>query len=227
VVSQVVGVFDDASAVRSADLIAATPAHARRLLGVPPGMATDLEIDLTTQDEAGVITERIGEILPGARVLDRELLERTYQLTFDARGGLIAALLLPALAALLLIAWERLTGLSVDEKREIGVLKAIGWGTRDVLVARAWESGCIAFFATIAGALIAYVYVFLLGAPGLYGAMLGWSALYPPLDLAPAFDASQLAALLALVIVPFVAISLVPAWRAAMIDPDRAMRGDA
>jgi ABC-type lipoprotein release transport system permease subunit len=227
VVSRVVGVFGDASAVRSADLIVATTAHARRLLAVPDAMATDLAIDLTTMDEAAVITERVGEALPGARVLDRRLLERTYQLTFDARGGLIAALLLPALAALLLISWERLTGLSESERREIGVLKAVGWGTRDVLAARAWESGCIAFFGALSGALGAYAYVFLLGAPGLYGAMLGWSSLYPPLDLAPALDASQLVALLALVVVPFVAISLVPAWRAAMIDPDRAMRGGA
>jgi hypothetical protein len=29
------------------------------------------------------------------------------------------------------------------------------------------------------------------------------------------------------VLAPFVAVSIVPAWRAAMLDPDRAMRGSA
>ena len=104
--SEVVGVFGEDAAIRTADLIVATPTHARRLLGMPEGSATDLAIDLTTQDEASVLTERIGALVPGARVLDARLLERTYELTFDTRGGLLALLFLPALAAFLLLRRE-------------------------------------------------------------------------------------------------------------------------
>lgn len=223
--SRVVGTFGDASAIRSADMIVATPAHARALLGVPDGMATDLAIELTTVDEAAVVTQRIVERLPGARVLDRRLLRRTYELTFDTRGGLLAAWLLPALAAFLLLAWERLTGLGAEERREIGVLKAIGWGTADVLAARMWSSLVISVFGTGLGLVVAYLHVFALGAPGLIDALLGWSAVHPKMDLAPALDPVQVFALLGAVVVPFVGVSVVPAWRAAMIDPDEAMRG--
>lgn len=223
--SDVVGTFGSESALRSADLIVTTPAHARTLLGVPAGMATDLAVDLTTMDEASVVTARIGERLDGARVLDARLLRRTYELTFDTRGGLLAALLVPALAAFLLIAWERLTGLGDAERREIGVLKAVGWGTADVLAARVWESAAIAATGGVLGLVGAYAYVFVLGAPGLSNALLGWSAIHPPMDLAPVIDAAQAFALLGAVVVPFVVLSVVPAWRAAMIDPDRAMRG--
>ncbi len=225
VFSRVVGTFGDASALRTADLVIATPDHARTLLGVPEGAATDLAIDLTTQDEAPVVQQRISERLDGARVLDRRLLRRTYELTFDTRGGLMAALLVPALAAFLLLAWERLTGLGAAERREIGILKAIGWGTGDVLAARMWESASIAFFGATLGLAGAYAYVFFAGAPGLADALLGWSAIHPPFRLAPALDVTQALALLGAVVVPFVAVSVVPAWRAAMIDPDRAMRG--
>jgi ABC-type lipoprotein release transport system permease subunit len=225
VFSRVVGTFGDASALRSADLIVAMPDHARVLLGVPAGMATDLAVDLTTQDEAGVVSEHIGERIEGARVLDRRLLRRTYELTFDARGGLLAALLVPALAAFLLLAWERLTGLGDAERREIGALKAIGWGTADVLSARTWESLAIATAGAVLGLASAYLYVFAFGAPGLADALLGWSALHPPFELAPAIDATQVFSLLAAVVVPFVAVSIVPAWRAAILDPDRALRG--
>ncbi len=223
--SDVVGTFGDASALRTADLIVATPEHARALLGVPEGMATDLAIDLSTRDEAGVVSEHVAERIDGARVLDARLLRRTYELTFDARGGLLAALLVPALAAFLLLAWERLTGLGDAERREIGVLKAVGWGTSDVLAARMWESLAIAITGAGTGLVLAYVYVFYAGAPGLVDALLGWSAIHPPFELAPALDATQAFSLLAAVVVPFVAVSVVPAWRAAMIDPDRAMRG--
>ena len=37
----------------------------------------------------------------------------------------------------------------------------------------------------------------------------------------------EVVVLLAGVVVPFVAISVVPAWRAAMLDPDEALRGIA
>ncbi|MCZ7682374.1 MAG: ABC transporter permease [Sandaracinaceae bacterium] len=84
--SDVVGTFGDASALRTADLVVATPEHARRLLGVPEGMATDLAIDLTTLDEAGVVSEHVAARVEGARVLDARLLRRTYELTFDTRG---------------------------------------------------------------------------------------------------------------------------------------------
>jgi len=200
-------------------------ADARTLLGVPEGMATDVAISLTTPDEAHALAGRIAEALPGARILERDLLRRTYELTFDARGGLVAAALLPCLAALLLLAWERLTGLGEAERREIGVLKAVGWETSDVLAARTWESGIVALSGTAAGLLLAYLYVFVAGAPGLASSLFGWSALYPPLALAPAIDAAELASILGGVVIPFVAVSLVPAWRAAMLDPDAAMRG--
>ncbi|MGF1468040.1 MAG: ABC transporter permease [Sandaracinaceae bacterium] len=223
--SDVVGAFDERSALRSADLIVATPEYARTLLGLPAGMATDLALDLTTPDEAPVVTRRIDERIPGARVLDRRLLRRTYELTFDARSGLTAALLVPALAAFLLLAWERLTGLGAAERREIGVLKAVGWGTGDVLLARLYESAALALGGTAGGLVVAYLYVFLLGAPGLTDALLGWSNLYAEVRLTPAVSGSQLATLIAAVGVPYLAVSLVPAWRAAVLDPDRALRG--
>jgi ABC-type lipoprotein release transport system permease subunit len=173
------------------------------------------------------VASRIAELMPGARVLDRELMRRSYELTFDTRGGLLSALLLPALAAFLLLAWDRLSGLSAAERREVGVLKSIGWSTTDVLAARLWESTSIAALGAVLGLGIAYVYVFVFDAPGLVDALLGWSALYPTLELAPTLDLVQLLTIVGAIVVPFAALSVVPAWRAAIIDPDRALRGDS
>ena len=221
----VVGVFHDASALRTADVLVTSDADARALLGVGDGLATDLAVTLTTPDEARVATEKIARLVAGARIVDKQLLRRSYALTLDGRGGLLAAMLLPALAALLLLAWDRLTGLSEAERREIGVLKAIGWEVSDVLSARIWESLVVALTGASIGVLGAYAYVFLAEAPGLAGALYGWSALYPPLRLTPQVDAAQTLALVVGVALPFVAVGLVPAWRAATLDPDTALRG--
>ena len=130
-------------------------------------------------------------------------------------------------SALLLLAWDRLTGLSAAERREIGILKTIGWETRDVLTARMWESGLVAAAGAALGLIGAYAHVFWFDAAGLSGVIFGWSALYPTLALVPSVGLGQVGAVAGLVIVPFVAISVVPAWRAATLDPDQALRAAA
>jgi hypothetical protein len=199
--------------------------EARLLLGIPEDRVTDLAIDVFPPEEVPVIAEELGQRLPTARVVAQGDLARLYELTFDARGGVLGALLLPALAALLLLAWERLSGLSLEERREIGVLKAVGWATEDVLAVRMIEAGLVAVFGTALGLLAAYVHVYLFDAALLSRVMFGWSSLRTPLVLAPATDVATLAALVAVVVVPFTAVSAFPAWRAATIDPDQALRG--
>ncbi len=224
---RVVGVFRAESALRTADVILALEPLARTLLGMPEGQYTDLAVELRVADEASVVANRAAELFPGARVLQRSLIERTHALTFDARGGMLSVLLLPALAALLLLAWDRLTGLGEVERREIGILKAVGWQTTEVLTVRLYEQLVVAVTGAALGVAAAYVYVFALGAPGMAGALFGWSALYPELRLTPSVDASAPLSVLAAVVLPYVAVGLVPALRAALMDPLDAQRGRA
>ncbi|MBK7150823.1 MAG: ABC transporter permease [Sandaracinaceae bacterium] len=224
---RVVGVFRAESALRTADVILALEPLARTLLGMPEGQYTDLAVELRVADEASVVANRAAELFPGARVLQRSLIERTHALTFDARGGMLSVLLLPALAALLLLAWDRLTGLGEVERREIGILKAVGWQTTEVLTVRLYEQLVVALTGAALGVAAAYVYVFALGAPGMAGALFGWSALYPELKLTPSVDASAPLSVLAAVVLPYVAVGLVPALRAALMDPLDAQRGRA
>lgn len=224
---QVVGLFRSSVALWSADVILMSAADARGVLQVPEGYATDLAVSLSTPDEAAVAARRIAEIVPGARILDRQLMDRTYDLTFGTRGGILSAMLLPALVAFLVLAWDRLTGIGPGERREIGVLRAVGWKTGDVLAARLWENALTAAYGTGFGLLAAYVYVFHAQAPGLWQVLLGWSSLRPALQLAPGVTLGQILALGSLVVVPFVAVSLVPAWQATTRDPHGLIRGTA
>ncbi len=221
---RVVGVFRASTAVRTADLALVTEDDARSLLAMPAGQVTDLAVTLSTPEESGPVAREIREALPGARVLERSLVMRTYALTLGARSGLVYAMLFPAIAALLLLAWDRLTGLGEDERREIAVLKLLGWSTRDVLVSRMLESGLVALLGTLLGFVLAYVFVFPLGAPLLRDALFGWSRLVPELALTPAVGAFDLFALLGSIVVPFVAVSVVPAFFAAMRDPVEGWR---
>lgn len=224
---RVVGVFRASTAVRTADLALVPTDDARSLLGIPSGMATDVAVRLSTPDESAPVAREIRTLLPSARVLERSLVMRTYALTFGSRSGLVYAMLLPAIAALLLLAWDRLTGLGEDERREIAVLKLIGWSTSDVLAARMAESGLVAGVGAILGFVLAYANVFVLDAPLLRDALFGWSRLVPELSLTPTVDTFDLLSMLGSVVVPFVLVSVVPAFLAAMRDPIEGIRASA
>jgi len=222
---KVVGTFASSVDLWAADVILCDEADARAILGVPAGEATDLAVDVKNPDETRVLVKSISDAMPDARVVDRASMERVYDLAYGRRSGLVLAACIPALLALFVLAWDRLSGMGPAERKEIAILKAVGFSTRDVLWVKLGESLVVSGIATLLGLVLAYGWIFLLGAPGLRGALVGWSVLYPEAPLTPAVGVAELLGVGALSMGPFVLLSVVPAWRAAIVDPMDAMRG--
>jgi ABC-type lipoprotein release transport system permease subunit len=219
-----VGVFDSPVALYTSDVLLVDVEDARAILDIPREQATDIAVALSNPEEATVVTRAIHEKAPELRVLDNRILARTYRLTYGRRAGIVLAGALPALLAMLILAWDRIGGLGTSERREIAVQKAVGWSTGDVLYAKLYESVLVGFLAAGAGIVFAYTWVFVLGAPFLREVLSGWSVLYPSTPLTPSVDPADLLGLLAMVLLPFIAVAIVPAWRAAVLDPMQAMR---
>jgi ABC-type lipoprotein release transport system permease subunit len=222
---KLVGTFDSRLDLWTADVVLCDEDDARALLGVPEGEAIDVAVGLGNPQEARIVAATIVDQLPGTRVIERDLLARVYHLAYGRRAGLVLGATIPALLALLVLAWDRASGASPDERREIAILKAVGWSTSDVLWAKLLESLLVGAAATALGLLLAYAWVFWLGAPGLRPALVGWSVLYPKSKLTPAVDVAQLIGITLAVLGPFAMLSVVPAWRAASADPVESMRG--
>ena len=104
------------------------------------------------------------------------------------------------------------------------MLKAIGWDTRDIIHMKLWEAGLVATTALLAGGLLAYLHVFLFGAPLLRPVLQGWSVLFPSMALNPSVDGLQLATLALLALLPYLVAIVIPIWRTAAADPDAVMR---
>jgi len=222
---RVAGTFRSDLDLYAADVVLCDDDDARALLGLDATQATDFALTVANPAERRVVADTALARLPGSRVLDKESLGRVYDLAYGRRGGLVLAAAIPALLALVLLAWDRASGLSPEERREIAVLKAVGFRTGDVLWARMFESFAVAAVATAVGLLLAYAWVFWVGAPGLRPVLVGWSVLYPEAALTPEVDVAQLLGIALTVVAPFVGLSIVPAWRAATLDPMEAMRG--
>ena len=220
-----VGTFGSAVDLYAADVVLCDEGDARAVLGLQLDEATDIAIDVKNPQEARVVAGTVLDRMPGARVVEKSVLARVYTLAYGRRAGLIFAACIPALIALVVLALDRASGLSPVEKREIAILKAVGFSIRDVLWTKMLESLVVASLATAAGLLLAYAWVFWMGAPGLRGALVGWSVLYPQTSLTPSVDFAELLGIAAATVGPFVGLSIVPAWRAAILEPMDAMRG--
>jgi ABC-type lipoprotein release transport system permease subunit len=213
-----------ASELVSADLVLVGEEDFRDLFGLPAGQYTDLAVTVRNATEVPTVAGKVTRLLPDARPITRAEITRTYDSIFDWRSGLVVMVLTGAVLAFVIVAWDKASGLSAEERREIGILKAIGWETSDVLLLKAWEGAVVSLAAFALGVLLAYGHVFL-GKLALFAPVLrGWSALYPDFRLVPVVDPYAIATLFFLTVVPYTVATLVPAWRAATIDPDAVMR---
>ncbi|AGA32196.1 ABC transporter, permease protein [Thioalkalivibrio nitratireducens DSM 14787] len=217
-------VLPQASTLASADLLLVAEKDFRRLFGIPEDRHTDLALHVPNPREVQTVAEKVLEALPDSRPILRDEILRTYDAVFDWRSALVLLPLSGALLAFAILAWEKASGLSADERREIGILKAIGWETSDVLQMKLWEGALISLLAFLLGTTAAYWHVFGLSAPLLAPVMQGWSVLYPDFRLTPTVSATQLLTLFFLTVFPYLVATLVPVWRAAVTDPDEVMR---
>lgn len=221
---QVVGTFKPDSDLLTADLLFLTPAEGRDLFAISPDRCTDLCVYVANPREIGTIAKKISALLPDTRVVTRPQISQTYRVVFGWRSGFASICLLAALAAFVILAWDKASGLSAEEKREIAILKVLGWQTGDVLLLRCWEGLTVAGLAWLLGCTAAYLHVFWLGGALFKPVLLGWSVIHPQLRLLPAVAATDLLLIFTMSVVPYLAATVIPAWRAAIIPPDAAIR---
>jgi ABC-type lipoprotein release transport system permease subunit len=208
----------------SSDVILISDDDFRRLFGTSKDLATDLMLRVRNPRELSTIAVKIAEALPDTRIILREEILRTYDAVFSWRGGVTVVILLGALLAFIIFAWEKASGLSLEERREIGILKAIGWETSDVILMKFWEGMAISLISFLLGVLLAYIHVFFTSSILFKPVLKGWAVLYPQFKTIPFIDASQVAALFFLTVVPYTVATIIPSWRASIVDPDSTMR---
>lgn len=221
---RVTDIFSGASSLLTHDVVLLRVDEWRRFFGVPPGVATDLAVQVANSNEVATVTRKIQELLPNVRVIGRDSILQTYDAVFDWRSSLVVLAFSGALATFAIFAWDRAAGLGVEESKNIGVLRAIGWSVPDVLKLKMWEGASLSIAAFLTGGLAAHLHVFHFGAGMLAPLLKGWSVLFPEFHLKPHDEPLQLLTVFMLTVVPYVVGTLAPAWTAAITDPDQIMR---
>jgi len=196
---------------------------ARDLFAMPADMATDLCVTVANPNEVATIAKKIATLLPDTRVVTREQINKTYQAVFGWRSGFASICLLTALTSFIIFAWDKASGLTPEEKKEISILKIIGWQTSDILALRFWEGVIVSTGSFLVGYTLAYTHVSFFEAGLFRPILLGWSVLHPALRLVPAVDLGETLLVLCLTVVPYLAATVIPAWRSAIIPADSAL----
>ena len=216
----ITGAFAKNTSLVTGDLIVMGIEDASDLFGMGDEELTDLVVSVSNPNEIDTIAKKISERLPGSRVVTKNQIRKTYRAAFGWRSGFGLVCLLGSVAAFIIFAWDKASGFSEEQRREVGILKAVGWQTADVMSVRFWESVVISLLAFSIGYTLAWAHVLWFDGLLFRPVLLGWSVLSPPLSLLPVFRPGDLMLIFSISILPYLAATVMPAWRSALVRPD-------
>lgn len=220
----IAGVFDTKTALESNDMIVMSKQDARTIFGMAENMATDFVVKVANPSEIDTIAAKIKLLYPDTRVITKNDLKVSYQNIFDYKSGVFLALFVVAIFTFFIIIYDKASGLTSEEKKEIGILKAIGWKVDDILKEKFYEASLVSLFAYFIGIGAACGYVYFLQAPLLSNIFTGYSLLKPDFDLVFVFDIQTLSLIFFLSVPVYIAATLIPSWRVATLDADEIIR---
>ena len=220
----IAGVFDADTQLESNDVIVMSKENIREIFDIDEQRATDIVIKVANPQEIDMIVAKIKLLYPDTRIMTNQDLKISYQNIFDYKSGIFLALFIVSLFTFFIIIYDKSSGLTSEEKREIGILKALGWTVDDVLKEKFYESFIISFIAYLIGVLLAFGFVYLLQAPLLRDIFVGYSQLKTTFELPFVFDFQTLFLVFFLSVPIYIASTIIPSWKIATLETDEAIR---
>ena len=220
---EIIGILNNKVQIYSTDLIIVSNDDARAFFGYAENEASDLLVYTDDPANADRVAFAITQLFKNIRVMTRTALTDLVIEAFGRRGGTFQAMWLIMLVTVLLLVWAQTAHIGVDAGKEIGILKAVGWSTGDIIEMKMIESFMCGLLGTLTGILFGLVYA-LMGTPGISGYCLGCASIYPKFPVPVACDSGSLILIFILGVVPITVVSAIPAWLAGTIDPDECIR---
>jgi len=220
----IIGSFDSKLNLESNDMIVMSKELLGEIFGMPKNHSSDLVLSIANKEEIATIAAKIKQILPNARVITRDDMKLSYENIFNYKSGIFLALFLISIFTFFIIVYDKLSGLSSSQTKEIGVLKAVGWKVSDVLTEKFYEAFSISVFSYLLGVSLALIFVYVFNAPYLSSIFIGYSDLKPSFEIAFVADFDTLFLVFFLSVPIYIAATIIPAWKVATQDADEVMR---
>jgi ABC-type lipoprotein release transport system permease subunit len=196
---------------------------AREIFGMGEDEVTDITFNVPNDAEWDNILGKLHLLFYDLRVIDKREIRKAYTTLYNYKGGFFLILYLITIVTFMLILYQRYSMVYSAEKKEIGILRAIGWSIKDILRLKFYETLIIVLTAFILGVVLAYLYVFVFNAPLLREIFLGGENLANDIVFIPTVKFGILGSIFLFYAVPFFAAVLIPVWKIAVTPPKEAM----
>lgn len=225
--SKKVSIFKDlpkSSNLIANDLIIMDISLAKQILNINEDESTDIILNVPNDlERSNIKVELILKHLD-IRVIQKEDIKKAYENLYNYKGGIFLILFIIVMITFVLILYQRYTMVSSSDKKEIGILKAVGWSIKDIIKLKISETFIVALLAFLIGIIFAYIFVFILNAPFLNNIFLGFNNMQNSVILSANISFSNIVTLFIFFIIPFISAVLIPVWKIAVIDASESMK---
>ena len=206
------------------DLIIMDINLAKEILNIKEHEATDIVLNVPNNLERANVKDQLILKHSNTRILQKENLKKEYENMFNYKGGIFLILFIIVILTFTLILYQRYSMISLGDKKEIGILKAVGWSIKDILKLKIMENFIVAFMAFIIGIILSYIFVFILNAPILKNVFIGSQNLQNDFIFNANIQIDSLITLFLFFMIPFLSAVLIPVWKVAIIDSTQSMK---
>jgi hypothetical protein len=198
---------------------------ASEILGLREGEFTDIALEVKNPEEVETVVSKIIQKYPDVRVIDREDLKSIYAGVVDYKGGFFLTFYILFALSLFLIVYEKASGLGAVEKKEIAILKALGWSIADVMKLKFYEHSIVVSLSLLCSFLCSFVYVYFLKAPLLVDIFSGSSELRASFVAQKGEAFYYMPGLFVAVFIIYISVVLIPVYKSAALDSERGLKG--
>jgi len=196
---------------------------AREIFGISEDEVTDITFNVPNDAEWDNMVAKLHLLFYDVRVVEKREVRKAYENLYNYKGGLFLILYLITIVTFMLILYQRYSMVYSSERKEIGILRAVGWSIKDVLKLKFYETVVVVLVSFVLGVVLAYLYVFIWNAPLLSQIFLGGANLPNKVQFVPVIHFGILGSIFLFYAVPFLAAVLIPAWKIAVTPPKEAM----
>ena len=217
-------VLEKESNIISSDIIILDINLARDILGINRDFSTNIAFDVPNELERANIKQKLQRLDLDLNIIQKEDILKKYETIFNYKGGVFLILYLVVLFAFIMILYQRYSQVSINERKQIAIFKAIGYSVRDIIKIKMSENFVVAFVSYLFGVLLAYFFVFILNAPILKNIFIDFSNIKNDFIIYPYIECSTFVTLFLFFMVLFLSSVLIPVWKISAINPYESLR---
>lgn len=222
---EILGVFKQDLGLYSNDIMLLSKDNAREILGMEKNKATDIFIQIPNEEEIATISLKIKSMFPDINIITKEDIIINFSNLFDYKSGFFLSLFSISLLTFFMIVFDKISGVRSEEKKEIAILRALGWKISDLIKEKFYESFIISFFAYLFGIFLAYIFIYVFDLSLFKDIFSGLRSDFSNDFSLPFIFDLQILSLIFVAIIPiYIAATIIPSWKIASFESQSVLR---